>query len=219
LRLQFTEGKLGESQFGGAQFMFSTDQGPFWVSEAVGNILHDQIRKQKIQPGEPVDICKREVSQGNGRKSIRWEISRVGLLPGEQPDGTFAIPNPHPGQLVVGRVVPANGRPGADALTSAPVPVASQPPVALVSNGNGSKQNGHANGSGKSAAPAADGEPALVSWASLLLQQTEQLIEVFGRACEYASQEWGNQVRGEDVRALLLSAFINVSKNGGANVA
>jgi hypothetical protein len=135
LRFQFLEGRLGESKFGGQQYMFSTDQGPFWVSEAVGNILHEQIRKQHIQIAEPIEICKREVSQGNGRKSIQWQLTKVGFAPGEQPDGTFVLPNPVP-----------NPQPGAGVPPPAPAATAaSQPPS--TSNGNGNKPNGNpANG-------------------------------------------------------------------------
>jgi len=50
LRLQSTEGEVTPSQFGGNQIKFSAHEGPFWVSEAVGSILADQIRKKRIQP-------------------------------------------------------------------------------------------------------------------------------------------------------------------------
>src|SRR5262249_431991 len=46
--------------------------------------------------GEPVEISKAEVANGNGRKSIQWQVARVGFAPGEQPDGTFAVAKPEP---------------------------------------------------------------------------------------------------------------------------
>jgi hypothetical protein len=92
LRLQSIEGELTPSQFGGNQIKFSAHEGPFWVSEAVGSILIDQIRKKHIQPHIPIEVARREIAQGNGRKGIQWTIDPVGFVPGEQPDGTFAVP-------------------------------------------------------------------------------------------------------------------------------
>src|ERR1035441_472499 len=91
LRLQSIEGELTPSQFGGNQIKFIAHEGPFWVSEAVGSILADQIRKKHIQPHVPVEVARREIAQSNGRKGIQWTIDPLGFVPGEQPDGTFAV--------------------------------------------------------------------------------------------------------------------------------
>src|SRR4029453_9306812 len=91
LRLRSLTGELVESQFGGMQFRFITDAGAFYVSEPVGNILHDRFARLGATIGDPVEITKREVVK-NGRKSIQWEVNKVGFVPGEQPDGTFAVP-------------------------------------------------------------------------------------------------------------------------------
>src|SRR5215471_2674135 len=85
LRLQSLEGRTVESQFGGQQHMFSSAEGPFYVSDAVGRILAEQFRKLGVRVGEPVEITKAEVANGNGRKSIQWQVARVGFAPGEQP--------------------------------------------------------------------------------------------------------------------------------------
>src|SRR5215471_16311393 len=85
LRLQSLEGRSVESQFGGQQHMFTATQGTFYVSDAVGRILAEQFRKLGVRVGEPVEITKAEVANGNGRKSIQWQVSRVGFAPGEQP--------------------------------------------------------------------------------------------------------------------------------------
>ncbi len=132
---------------------------------------------------------------------IEWQVAKVGFAPGEQPDGTFVVP----------------AQPGAGVVkTPAPVQAAAtQPPVS--SNGNGNKRsNGRADGNGNGHVTIT--EPPM-PWALFLLGQTKALIDVYAMACEYASQKHGNTVRNEDVRSLMLSAFINVSKNGGANVA
>src|SRR5580658_6144426 len=92
LALQYLEGKPVDSQFGGVQHLFSTaDNRVFFVSEMVGNIIADQLKKHGIQKGEAIEICKAEVTQGRGRKSIQWIVKKVGARLGEQPDGTFAV--------------------------------------------------------------------------------------------------------------------------------
>jgi hypothetical protein len=101
-------------------------------------------------------------------------------------------------------------------FTPAPVATAvKQPPY---NNGNGSKPNGHANGNGNGHTPEPPKE-IRATWAQFLLTQTEDLIDVYATASKYASDRHGNSVKAEDVRSLLLSAFINISKNGAANVA
>lgn len=91
LRLRAIEGRPVESQFGGQQHMFSCEEGAFYVSETVGQILTDQLRKLHVQVGDRVEICKAEVATG-GRKRIQWTVAQI--YPGEQPDGTFAIEKP-----------------------------------------------------------------------------------------------------------------------------
>ena len=85
LRLQSLEGRTVESQFGGVQHMFSSAEGAFYVSDTVGRILAEQFRKLGVRVGEPVEITKAEVANGNGRKSIQWQVARVRFAPGEQP--------------------------------------------------------------------------------------------------------------------------------------
>ncbi len=239
LALKFAEGKLCDSQFGNPQYMFSTtDDRAFFVDEKVAKKIHGL----RLKPGEPIDIVKAEVDYTNGRKGIEWQITRINPPVGEQPDGTLVVPRAGAGARTPAPVpvVPcANcGRPaigiksgtgspicttcaddlaGAGARTPAPVTAASQQ---ASHNGNGSKTNGNGNGNGNGNAPAIrpEGDP-LMPWALFLLSQTRQLIDVYALSCQYAQAKHGGLMRGEDVRSLMLSAFINVSKNGGANVA
>ena len=195
--LKFAEGKLCDSQFGDPQYMFTTtDDRVFFVAEKVAQKIHGL----RLQPREPFEITKAEVDYGNGRKGIEWQVNKVGFAPGEQPDGTFAVP----------------AQAGAGAVTPAPVATAVKQP--LYSNGNGSRLNGHANGNGNGHAP--DPIPNIrTGWAQLLLTQTESLIDVYAVACQYASDRHGNSVKAEDVRSLMLSAFINIGKSGASHVA
>jgi hypothetical protein len=129
----------------------------------------------------------------------------VGFTPGEQPDGTFAVPAPN------GTAVSPAAPP------KAATKVQQQQPIA---NGNGNS-NGHINGNGHAAPPALPPETPqpLTPWALILFSQTKQVIDVYALACEYASKAHGNTVRTDDVRAIMTTAFINLSKQGGGNVA
>ena len=98
VRLRSTEGKPVDSQFGGVQHMFSAEEGVFYVSETLGQILTDQLRKLRVRPGDLVEIIKAEVT-ANGRKKIQWQVAQIGYT-GEQPNGTLAVPKPEtPSQL------------------------------------------------------------------------------------------------------------------------
>ena len=83
LRLRSITGELVDSQFGGKQYRFVSDAGAFYVSEPVGSILHDRFAQLGVTAGETIGICKREVSR-NGRKSIQWEVERIGDAPAEE---------------------------------------------------------------------------------------------------------------------------------------
>ncbi len=199
LALQFLEGKVVASQFGGNQHLFTTTDGRiFFVSETVGEILATQLSKLHVQKGEPIEIIKAEVPSGNGRKSIQWLVNRVGFGPGEQPDGTFAVPN---------------GKPGASGPAPAPAMTGStQPPRTNTTNGSSG------NGDGNGHPPAALQPPEHnihQGWAQFLLTQTNALIDVYATALSYASAAYGNQIKPEDVRSLMTTAFINNAKNGG----
>ena len=125
LALQYLEGKPVDSQFGGVQHLFSTtDNRVFFVSEMVGNIIADQLKKLGVQKGEPIAICKAEVTQGRGRKGIQWIVKKVGFTPGEQPDGTFVVPAAPETvlerQLKQSIAAAANSKPGTSAVTPVP---------------------------------------------------------------------------------------------------
>ena len=201
LALKFPEGKLCDSQFGDPQYMFTTtDDRVFFVAEKVAQKIHGL----RLQPQEPFEITKAEVDYGHGRKGIEWQVAKVGFAPGEQPDGTFLVPSAQPGAGV-----------------AAPAPVATAVKQPHHNNGNGIKaaipSNGNGNGSER--AVTAISAESLLPWAQFLLLQTNALVDVYFHAVDYASENYGNAVKAEDVRALMTTAFINASKNGGANVA
>jgi hypothetical protein len=222
LALQYLEGKPVDSQFGGVQHLFSTtDNRVFFVSEMVGNIIADQLKKLGVQKGEAIKICKAEVTQGRGRKGIQWIVQKVGSPVGDQPDGTFVVPASTPTpesaleqQLRQSVAAAINGKPGTDARTPAPGVVAAPSSEQPINNGNGSKPNGNgASHNGHS--PQHDLHQR---WEQVLLGQTNALIDVYAAALNYAGTKHGNAVKPEDVKTLLTTAFINLSK-GGAHAA
>lgn len=58
-------------------------------------------------------------------------------------------------------------------------------------------------------APASAPRP---QWANVLLAQTNVLADVYAAALAYSSANHGNAVKPEDLRALMTTAFINLSK-------
>jgi hypothetical protein len=166
VRLRAIEGRPVESQFGGVQHQFSCEEGAFYVSETVGAILTEQFRRLRVQAGEPVEICKGEVTRGPGRKGIQWIVTQAG----EQPDGTFAVPK---------------------------VPEAPKAPASELEQ--------------QLAQSLAQVQP---KWAQALSMQTRHLVDVYAELVTYASARHGNAVRADDIRALMTTAFINLSKSG-----
>jgi len=182
LRMRSIAGELVDSQFGGQQFRFITEAGAFYVSEPVGNLLHDRFASLGVKVGEAIEICKREVVS-RGRRSIQWEVARVGFAIGEQTDGTFVVGTPEPPSDLE-RQLAASLAEVARRKAPAAAPVASR--------------------------QAAMAQP----WQSALLAQTTALTDVFAAALAHASEQHGNAIKSDDIRSLMLSAFINMAKGG-----
>jgi len=54
------------------------------------------------------------------------------------------------------------------------------------------------------------------AWAAHLSAQTKHLVDAYAELVAYAAKH-GNTVRADDVRALMTTVFINLSKNNGSN--
>jgi len=128
------------------------------------------------------------------RESI--DLAKQGKL-GELGNGMFAV------------------QAGASASTPAPVQSDAVNGHQASNNGNGSTngKNGNTNGNGNGAPkhPEASAPPV---WAQSLLGQTNALVDVYAAALRTASSKHGNQVKPEDVRTLLVTAYIQCSKGG-----
>jgi len=60
-------------------------------------------------------------------------------------------------------------------------------------------------------APAAAPTPEVPAWAAGLVSQTNALVDAYAACLSYANRH-GNQVKPEDVRSMLVTAYINQSK-------
>jgi hypothetical protein len=81
-RLRSIDGKPVESNYGGMQYMFTAEEGTFYVSDKVGGILMQQFRSLGVRPGEPVEITKAEVGRGPERRT-QWIVAKS-VTVGEQ---------------------------------------------------------------------------------------------------------------------------------------
>jgi hypothetical protein len=186
-----------ESQFGD-EVAFNTSQGKMYVSADAGNVIAQQLIELGVQPGELVQICKTQVAvPGRSKPSIRWVVSRPHApAVGQQPNGTFSVPT--------GNI------PGAGAVTPAPTATSQSP-----SNGNGNGTNS-GNGNGHGYPPMPTTTAAAATWADRLLARTNALTDVFALALQHSSKH-GQLVKSEDVRSLLQTVYISMSKNGGGH--
>ncbi len=191
VRLRSIEGRPVDSQFGGVQHMFSAEEGAFYVSETVGQILTDQLRKLRTRPGDRVEIIKAEVNRGNGRKGIQWQVAEIGYYPGEQQDGTLAVPKP-------------------PAPKQEPPSEMEQQLAASIEQAQARKQAQQAQ------APAAP--PA---WAEALVSQTCVLVDAFASIIKHSSRHEGlikaDDVRAIFLSAYINAT--KAASNGGRNAA
>jgi len=189
LRMRSLTPKPVDSQFGGIQHQFLSEQGAFYVSPVVGGILVEQFRKLNIAAGEPIEIMKAEVV-ANGGKRIQWQVAKIGFAVGEQGDGTFVVATPDPPTELEQRLKAS---------------------IELVEQRKGGWRPPETP---RAPAAAAAPEP---EWARHLVAQSCALVDSYAAVLRHAARH--DNVRGDDVRSLFLSAFINVSKSGARSVA
>jgi hypothetical protein len=191
--LKFGEGKLCDSQFGDPQYMFTTvDDRVFFVAEKVAQKIHGL----RLKPEEPFEIIKAEKDYGNNRKGIEWQVNRVGFVPGQQPDGTFAVP-----------VAPAAAVSAAATVQAA----ASQQPR-TPSNGNGSKPNGSSGNGHAAPEPEPERQPSRTRLEDALktviaaVHATHEYAKTIGYAMP--------QFTSEDLRTMANTLIIDGQKGG-----
>jgi hypothetical protein len=168
-----------------------------------------QINQLEVQPNEAFWICKQRLS-GKGLRHI-WKVWRgndePATLEGEtslQRDLRHSINmarNGGQGVLVVPSA-PQQPRPTAQAQPKPQVPAVAPKPVPE-----------------RQVEASAALQPATkqLGWAQFLISQTNALTDAYATALLHANQ-YGTTVKPEDVRTLLVTAFINLGKTGAANV-
>jgi hypothetical protein len=60
-------------------------------------------------------------------------------------------------------------------------------------------------------------QEAQPKWAAALSMQTKHLVDVYAELVNYASAKHGNAIRPDDIRNMMTTIFINLSKNSGSN--
>jgi hypothetical protein len=136
----------------------------------------------------------RAAGDGSTVERLQRSIDRAEEIKvGVQRDGTFVVP-------------------GAGVAAPAPVGVTASTSAPNSGHGNGST---HGNGAGGSSGAPKHPDPSIFQgWSQFLLAETNALVDVYAAALSYASQKYGNQVKPEDVRSLLVTAFIQRAKGG-----
>jgi hypothetical protein len=200
LALAFPEGKEVQSQFSadGKQIMFSLVDGRVMF---LNSNVAQRVQALNLQAREPFEIGRLEKVEGT-RKRVEWHVAKVGFVPAEPAAVAVGVQASAP--------APVNGFHQAPA---APVQQANGSTPHANGNGNGNGHHTNGNGNGNGHAPV-ESPYEHTGWSLFLTQQTNMLVDVYARCLQYASTQYGNQVKPEDVRALMTTAYINISKGG-----
>lgn len=234
--LQYQEGKLVDGRFG-QQVMFSLEGNKLMYLD-LG--VAQKINMLEPAVGESFVICKR----WNGQKGqpVRWDVwlspeTEKCRAAKEHPGGNYSSPQPgQPSrdfdqanlyqrsharspsqaappseleqQLQASLEEISRRNRGANLVERRP-PAAETAPIAP-SQGTGTN--------GPVAMPKTAPPAAAPTWATRLGNQTDILIDVYANCLEHANQH-GNRVKPDDVRALLTTVYIAMTKNGVSNAA
>ncbi len=230
--LQYREGKLVDGRFG-QQVMFSLEGNQVMYLDLA---IAQKINMLEPAVGESFVICKR----WNGQKGqpVRWD---VWLSPETE---KFRAAKEHPGGNYSSR--PGQPAPSFDQANLYKRPTAPpEPPSHLEQQlqasldevsrrnrgGNLIDRRPPAAETAPIAAPQGTGtngpvavprpEPtttAAPAWANVLTAKTDALIDVYAACLEHANKH-GNHVKPDDVRALLTTVYIAMTKNGVSTAA
>ena len=177
------------------------------------------VNQMEIQPGEKFFVCKYFVDAE--KKQPAWnvwlapetekaraakEAPEIERQLRESIDQAQARRNGHSGKFGNSGRNGNNGAARGAGVTS----IAAAPPARLSAAPDHTPEE----------TPAAEQSAMLhFPWCQFLLSQTEALADVYAALLAYSSRRHGNTVKPEDLRTLLVTAFINLRQNGGANVA
>ena len=213
--LRFAEPRVFPSQFAGGddRHMFSTTDGRVMY---VTPLVAAQIQALRLAQGECFFICKRK----NGRIT-EYDVTRECT----EPVATAPAPRPPAKPTPFKTKLP-------DRLYAPPVRE-HEPPSALeqqlqasIDMVNRRKVGNQGDGTLAVMAPPAPrpavqpqppARPAAVAeFSSRLVLETNALVDCYAAVLSAASERHGNSVKPEDVRSLLVTAYINASKSRNA---
>lgn len=220
LSLAFPEGKIVAGRFGD-RVMYSLEV-PYGKAMFLDMAVAQKINLLEVQPGELFFLCKRPA---NGSRSTRWDVwlspvteqaraARERKAAASQPP-PLPAPSIQPASLTLPTLV--NGTPippeqpsllerqlvaSIAEVAGRKVPASEAAPVERGTGTNG---------------PAPAPKPALVpspaaAWVSWLVADTNALVDAYAQVLERTLTTYQGRVKPDDVRSLLLSAYINRSK-------
>jgi hypothetical protein len=226
--LQYKEGKTVDGRFG-QQVMFSLENNlVMYLDLAVAQ----KINMLEPAPGESFCICKRW--NGDRKQQVRWD---VWLSPAteklraakEHPGGNYSSPGkpagfdqanvyarkePPPSELeqqLQASLDEIQRRNRGETLIQRRPPAAETAPAIAPPQGTGTN--------GPVAMPRPEPVAAAApAWAGVLVSKTDALIDAYAACLEHANQH-GNRVKPDDVRALLTTVYIAMTKNGVSHAA
>jgi hypothetical protein len=206
--LRFNEPRVFPSQFDGGddRHMFSTTDGRVMY---VSPLTSARIAALKLSQGECFFICKRK----NGRLT-EYEVSRETSEPVDLP-----APKPQRPPAPFKTKLPERAyyKPELSPAAEATLEQQLQASIEMVNRRKAGEQGDGTLAVMAPPAPAKAVErlaPAVAEFSSRLVMETNALVDVYAAALKAASERHGNSVKPEDVRSLLVTAYINASKSG-----
>lgn len=193
--LRFLEGKAVDSSFppGSTQYQFSAEEGVFYLSDTAGPLFMQRCKTLGVKVGETIQVTRTRVTSRNSARGVIEWIPTRGTV-GEQPNGTYAVPAPAPRPMAV-----------------APKPV-EEAPSALEQQLAASIREVETR---KAAAKATQMTPAQ-EFTARLVNEASALVDAYAQVLDRASKQYGNAVKADDLRSILLSVYINQSKRAAA---
>jgi len=81
LHLRYAQGKTVDNPFDpdwrSFQYLFSADEGMFYLSDTAGALLNARLRSRGVQPGQTITITKVKVPNPNSERPITEYLPRV----------------------------------------------------------------------------------------------------------------------------------------------
>jgi len=202
--LRFTEPKVFGSNFPGGddRHMFSTTDGRVMYLDP---LTAAKVKSLGVEPGELFSICKRK--QGRITDYLVFRESDAA----EPPPPPAAPAAPRNGVVNFGgtkKAFPPQKSALPDHLYHQPAETELEQTLrASIDMVERKKLEARMNQLPPAAAPSPADE-----FTARLVREASAIVDAYAQVLHHASEKYGNAVKGEDVRSILLSAYINASK-------